>query len=134
MIASCELLFRFQSSTVSMSGAVLDALFIIVPVVFTFTVIVNVAVVPLLRVPMSQIPVVSLYVPVPWVLADWNINPVGNKSVICIPVALSGPLFFAVMVMVMVSPFIGLLLDTVCVTSMSAATGARLALIDLALC
>ena len=117
-----------------MSGAVLVALFMIVPVAFTCTVMVKVAVVPLFSVPMFHIPVDSLYVPVPWVLADLKSSPSGRMSVICTPVASSGPLFVVVMVMVMVSPLLGVLLLTVWCTCMSAANGAKFAFICLAFC
>ena len=62
-----------------------------------FAVMVSVRVDPFVMFPMFHIPVVGLYVPVDGVLVVY-VNPFGSWSVICTPVALSGPLLIVVMV------------------------------------
>ena len=89
----CALLLEFQSCW---SRAVVCAVLISVPVPVINALMVNIILFWLVSVPMFQIPVVGLYVPP--LVSDVHVNPVGNRSVICSPVALSGPLLVAVMV------------------------------------
>ena len=62
-----------------------------------FAVMVSVRVDPFVMFPMFHIPVVELYVPVDGMLVVY-VSPFGSWSVICTPVALSGPLLVVVMV------------------------------------
>ena len=91
------LLLKFQSYwSWFCSDAVLMIVLFIYPL-FTVAVMVSVVVCPLFRVPIVQVPLVGLYVPIVAV-AVWNVSPVGSRSVIVMPVAVVGPLFVVVMV------------------------------------
>ncbi len=79
-----------------------------------------------------HIPVVGLYVPVAGVLIC-IVSPVGSLSVICTPVALSGPLLVAVMVYVTYCVVVLCVCFCVWFTCMSAAGGTVYAVVCLLL-
>ena len=63
--------------------------------------------------------------------AETKVRPAGSRSVTCTPVALLGPLLVAVTVKVTLVFWFGVVLLTVLVMAMSAATGVMVALAEL---
>ena len=88
------------------------------PLGFTIALTVKVCVAPFAKFPMLQTPVTLLYVPVDGD-ALINVYPEGNISSTSTKVAVSGPLFLAVKVKIIVVPIIGLRLLATFVTDKS---------------
>ena len=93
---------------------------VVAAVVVTVAVIASVALAPLASVPTVHRPVLEVYVGALGTDVT-KLRPAGNRSVICTPVAVLGPLFVAVTVNVTWLPRLGVRFDTVLVIAMSAA-------------
>src|SRR5450759_929006 len=95
------------------NSAVLVAVLVVGDVVFTLATMERVLLAPLARVPTVQSPVAELYGPLG--AAETKDSPAGIRSFTTTPVALLGPLFFAVTVKVTLVPKPGVGFDTVLV-------------------
>src|SRR4029077_16596258 len=103
------------------SSAVLVAVLVTGVVEVAVAVIPSVALAPLASAPMFQMPVPALYAVPALGADDTYVRPAGSVSVTCTPVALTGPLLWAVMVNVTLLFKFGVALSTILVMAMSAA-------------
>lgn len=91
----------------------ISAILVFAPKEVTVTVIVNVALMPTLRFPILQMPVVSSYAP-RVAIEDWYAMPAGNTSFTETPVASFVPLFRIVNIKSIFVPVVGVGSLTLC--------------------